>query len=258
MNTQEQFNDFQHQLVRRGLPADYAHRAATELADHHQDLVEGLTSSDSDCASVEEEAVRRLGDRGQLIDKVVHEFRRRRWCGRWPLVTFLLGPIALLMVGWILTIALSAIIAWPLSKLGVLVADEPDGIISAGEAAVQRGMQLWYFFLVPSLAMLLLFRWSKQAAMSRNWICLSAVVMAVFVGLFRCDVTSFECSASIDRVFVVTGFPFIESWNAVCQWYSADAWQIAQNLLPLALVTALLARASLMHGNNSFVEESRC
>ena len=97
MNTQELHDGFQTELVRRGLPADYASGAAAELADHHRDVVEELRATGLDDSAAETEAAQRLGDRRLLVKKAVREFQRRHWCGRWPLLTFFIGPVVLLI-----------------------------------------------------------------------------------------------------------------------------------------------------------------
>ena len=54
------------------------------------------------------------------MKKTVREYQRRYWCGRWPLITFLLGPIPLLLLAvagdrrW-----LSFCDCWPLEQAGL-------------------------------------------------------------------------------------------------------------------------------------------
>ena len=93
MNTPESLNGMVSDLIRRGLPADYATRAAAEFSDHHRDLVEELQASGLSESQATTEASHRLGDSRTLVKKTVREYQRRFWCGRWPLLMFLFGPI---------------------------------------------------------------------------------------------------------------------------------------------------------------------
>ena len=78
MNTQELHDGFQKELIRRGLPADYASSAAAELADHHRDLVGELCNTGMDESAAAREAAQRLGDHRSLVKKSVREFQRRQ------------------------------------------------------------------------------------------------------------------------------------------------------------------------------------
>ena len=53
------------------------------------------------------EAVRRLGDSRTLVKKTVREYQRRFWCGRWPLLTFLLGPIVFAVLSFVAIVLLA-------------------------------------------------------------------------------------------------------------------------------------------------------
>lgn len=100
MKTQTLLSVFQNELVRRGLPAGYARDAAEEVADHHRDVVEELCASGMATVNVEAVALERLGDVHRLVKKSVRAYQRRHWCGRWPLVTFLLGTPIALFLSW--------------------------------------------------------------------------------------------------------------------------------------------------------------
>lgn len=100
------------ELIRRGLPADYARRTAEELDDHRADLLADLRASKAkDPAAIANE---RLGETRQLAKKIARDYRRRTWIGRWPLLSCVLLPPALLLFSW-------AIVVLGLLGLGSLV-----------------------------------------------------------------------------------------------------------------------------------------
>lgn len=245
MNTQELHDGFQADLIRQGLPVDYAADAAAELADHHRDLVEELRSVGVDETSAATEAAQRLGDRRQLVKKSVREFQRRHWCGRWPLLTFLIAPIPLMVLTCLAMMLISVCLFWPLELLGINILSPPDGIISIGERIVVFVSQGLYFFLAPALVMFFLTQLGNRAVLGPQLPLLSASILAVFSGMFLFDFAdligkSIQLHSPADRVLMVMGLPLVESWEATWQWYTHDPVHVCQFLLPLAVATALL------------------
>ena len=143
MNTPDALNELYAQLVRRGLPAEYARRAAAELVDHLRDLLDELQAVGMSESQAAAEASHRLGDSRTLVKKTVREYQRRYWCGRWPLITFLLGPIPVLVFTWVVFCFVAFCLLWPLDKLGLdkigLVGPyKPDGVIPGAS-----GWRIW-------------------------------------------------------------------------------------------------------------------
>jgi hypothetical protein len=169
------------QLTRRGLPADYAHRAGTEIVDHYRDLVAEQRTAGLDEAAAAAEASRRLGDPRTLIKKTVREYQRRYWCGRWRLTTFLFAPMPLLILLWITTIVIYGVLfLWPLHAIGVLGPETPaDGIISTSEWIVVGAIKAWFMLVLPAGIMFGLARLARRAAIGWRWITLSACVLAL-------------------------------------------------------------------------------
>lgn len=244
MNTQELHDGFQTELVRRGLPMDYASGAAAELADHHRDVAEELRATGLDDSAAETEAAQRLGDRRLLVKKSVREFQRRHWCGRWPLLTFLLGPIPLLFLIWAAIMLVGLCILWPLEKMGLELNAPPDGIISTGERVGLYVAQTLYMFAAPALVMFVLARLAKRSVLGPLWPCLSAGVLAAFVGLFLFDFSDVvRVDLPADKVMMVIGLPMFESWAATWKWYTHDPLHIFQFLLPLGIAATMVLRS---------------
>lgn len=86
------------ELIRRGLPADYARRTAEELDDHRADLLNDLRANNA--ADPNTIANERLGETRQLAKKIARNYRRRTWLGRWPLVNFVVLPPVVLVAMW--------------------------------------------------------------------------------------------------------------------------------------------------------------
>src|SRR5262245_24633402 len=150
-STHEPLEDMVAELIRRGLPADYARRAASELADHHRDLVEEMQAAGWTESYALSEASRRLGEPRKLVKNTVREYQNRYWCGRWPLLTFLLGPIPGLLVVWLITGLTLAGIGWILG----LVIDEAmaTAIESVAQYVVGYALKTWLTLVSPVLVM---------------------------------------------------------------------------------------------------------
>ncbi|MCA9241584.1 MAG: hypothetical protein KDA37_15345 [Planctomycetales bacterium] len=99
-------------LLRRGMPVEYANRSLAELADHHADLVEESRRGGATPAEAAEEASRRLGEPRKLVGRIVREYQCRTLTGRWPLLSFIVAPLPLLILGWVLAILTIHVAQW--------------------------------------------------------------------------------------------------------------------------------------------------
>jgi hypothetical protein len=243
MNTPEALIGMVSDLIRRGLPADYAERTAAEFADHYRDLVEELRDSGWSESHAATEATRRLGDSRTLVKKTVREYQRRYLCGRWPLITFLLGPIPLLLLSWIATM----LALWLLEQTGIFGPYAPDGIISWREWWIEKLILYSVGFAAPAVTMFALVRLAKRAALNWKWLVVSACVLGVAVGMMRCQFPGGTMrieSMPADQPGIALGVPlFAQTWHGVWKWYSQDLQQICQVLLPLGLTAIMVMRA---------------
>lgn len=255
MHKPESLNAMVSQLIRRGLPSEYAQRAAAEFADHHRDLVEELCATGWSESHAATEATNRLGDSRTLVKKTVREYQRRYWCARWPLVTFLLAPIPLLLLSWTATMLALFCMGWSLEKIGVPGPDAPDGIISWGEWWAEKLVLVSVGFAAPAAAMLALVRLAKRAALDWKWLTVSACVLGFTVGMIRCQfpeafmhpTTMDGKPLPADQQVMTLGFPlFAQTWLAIWKWYTHDLQQICQVLLPLGFTAVMVMRAKRM------------
>lgn len=243
MNTPESLREFSCELVRRGLPVEYSRRAAEELADHHRDLIEELQGTGMDEADAAVVATERLGETKSLVKKTVRAYQQRHWCGRWPAVTFFLAPIPLVLLAWMAKWLICYIVIAPLQSWG-MIDHQPDGIMSFGEWALVRGVQVVFLFLTPAAVLFLLFRLAQRAALNYRWVCMSAVMLSLFAGLFFYDFNSkgFVIRVPRDQVVCIVGLPFL-SRDGMWKWYTQNPWLMAQTLCPLAVATVLIVRS---------------
>src|SRR3954471_8394018 len=98
--------ELERELRRQRLPAAYIARLLSELDDHYEDLVEERSTSMGAARKLQtgqEHWDERLGNPTQLALFAAEQYRARSFWGRHPVVTFVLGPLPMLVVSWIIT-----------------------------------------------------------------------------------------------------------------------------------------------------------
>jgi hypothetical protein len=246
---------FAAELVRRGLPVEYAQRTAAELADHRVDLASELEATGMDCDTVAHEVKRRLGDESVILKKTVREYQQRHWCARWPLITFLLAPIPSLIIVWYSLGILLWLIASSLIKLGLLSASDADTALCALPADIKYVVLVSLFLLVPATVMYFFGRLARRAALGWTWIGLVACLLGLFVGdvkwerigpgsqiVMRDRQTLEVIEQPQQHDYVITlGIPFNAGAIAeLKRWWLGSPLQIAQLLLPSAVALGMV------------------
>jgi hypothetical protein len=241
-STYEPLDGIGVELIRGGLPADYARRAASELADHRRDLVEELQASGWTESQAAIEASRRLGDPQALVKKTVREYQCRYWCGRWPLITFLLGPLPAFFVAFYVT----GLVALGIGKLfgkgpPVTPIETWIGITIAYAA------KIWLTLVIPALVVAFFCWRAMRAALGRYWPCLASVVLASFAGFLQCGLVTHPTQPHA-RAFVIgyyLWFSPVFQQESLLAFFMDRPWQIAQLVIPLAIAcVALFYQAS--------------
>jgi hypothetical protein len=263
MNSPESLREFIGELVRRGLPLDYAQRAAVELADHQQDLSEELQATGLDEVTATAQAAGRLGSTKSLLKQTVRGYQRRHWCGRWPLLTFFLGPLALLLASWIATCLVVALVS--IVALNVIGIEEPsnDGIVSLGEKICMYCFTAWCLIVLPAMVVCFLSRRAFRAGLSVLWIALAALILSTITENVRCGFssqisrskpTNMETGEPISgdtAMLCVPYWIYSQSWRSLCAWYATNPQVLCQLLMPLAVAGLMiwLQRPQKIRGN---------
>jgi len=246
MNTLESLNEVASELIRRGLPADYAQRAAGEIADHRCNLIDELQAAGLSDMQAAAEASRRLGDSQTLIKKTVREYQRRFWCGRWPLVAFVLAPLPLLLLAWFAMSLVLVSIGWPAGIWGLEMGPQ-DGILSMKEHVIGGLYKATYSLALPALIMFALVRIARRAAMHWWWVGAAAFMLAIAAVTTRFGFPNAALHATFidgspvpaDRFMLTIGLLLPASSAAGWSWYLS---QLGQILLPMVVAGAMLLR----------------
>jgi hypothetical protein len=194
-----------------------------------------------------------------LSKKTAREYQRRHWCGRWPLVAFVLTPVPAVLSAWLATGIMLLLILWPLARLGFVGDLEPDGIVTTSEWVVDRMFQGWFLLAVPALVMFGFARLARRAALGWPWMLVAASVLALSVGLVKSGFPNPSLKPALaaggqlpaDSRLLTLGLPLLAPGSAtprmivesLAKWYLRDLEQSAQFLLPLAIAGGMLMRA---------------
>ncbi|HEX3601634.1 MAG TPA: hypothetical protein VHU84_15890 [Lacipirellulaceae bacterium] len=258
MHTLESIDSIVSQLIRRGLPQDYAQRAAAEFADHHRDLVQELQASGSSEPQAISEATRRLGDARTLVNKTVREYQRRHWCGRWPKLAFLVFPIPAMYALWLTALMLMLGLTIMLNKMGIIHLDQSsEGPLSPTQRTIAFGVVSCYILVLPVLMTVAFARMAKRARLGGRWIVISACLIGLCagsVGFYHGP--SFKSAAdAVTRTnptpaYGVDVCPFANAafWvhplRSLFRMYTIGVFQPYQTLLPIAIGVILLIRST--------------
>lgn len=229
------------ELVRRGLPADYARRTAEELDDHRADLLADLHAAGAENA--EAIADEQLGETRKLAKRIASDYQRRSWFGRWPLTSFLLAPPLVLCAVWCACVlgifAISAVAHWL------------DGPGMPAEYTTGRNIEtawgFYYFavtafsFLVPCVVAWWYSRFALTGAQSRAYLLIACLSFGLMNGLVYHQVWIVPNNA--DRAMNGFGVYFGDA-TAMAQFFSRPI-QLAQLLTPVLVGVVLLWRDNL-------------
>ncbi len=165
------------ELEQRGLPPAYIERLLGELDDHYNDLLEERSSSMGAARKLDFEAddlQERLGEPTQLAIFAAEQYRARSFWGRHPIVTFVLGPLPLLLISWIVT---GCAVVW--SAEGITYIGEhwfgiaQDKIVYADHLWVQAGVMSFCIWIIvafpPILVAAVMCRTARRNAVRWRW-----------------------------------------------------------------------------------------
>jgi len=257
MNMPLTFDGLYAKFVRRGLPADYARRATSEIVDHYADLMIELRAAGMNEPEATAEAERRLGDQHTVVKKTVREYQKRYWCARWPLITFLLAPIPVLIASWYAFGLAVYLVVYAVVKLGLVRYADPDAMFMALPVGVKSATLFAMFLVVPAMVVYGYARLAKRAAVNWQWVVLVACVLGVVCGAMKWErvvpgrmkmydrLTMRELEAPQGDYVLTLAMPVIAeswTWQNFHRWFLSSPRQLCQLLLPIVLAAALLAR----------------
>lgn len=90
----DHFQSLQSRLIESGVSPKHVRRIVIELQDHYDDLVEERLADGATRAEASEVATARLGDTGQIAERMLGAPELRTWVYRYPGIARVYLPIA--------------------------------------------------------------------------------------------------------------------------------------------------------------------
>jgi hypothetical protein len=214
------------ELHQQGLPATYIDRLVEELADHAVDSQTENTSMDA------QQACAKIGTTTELAAAARREFDQRTFAGRHPVLTFVLGPIAVVPLLFVSLMAGTTGILWIVATATEwLIRDTQFWPSPETETLIESWLLPCYDsycrFLPFALAALIFCRWGRHCQMPR-WSLLACTITALIAGLF---VTKLVPSAADHSGLWIMGFSVRPNLR-----------QLLQLLAPLVIAAWFLLR----------------
>lgn len=185
MDSQPWLEGLRHELRQQQLPASYIDRLVEELGNHAADAQLENTSMEA------QQAFDRLGSTEQLAAVARREFKQRTLAGRHPVLIFLVGPIALVPLIWVLSVVgLSALLSLIGTAIEFVTGDvlKNSTTVDPIEYYIVRCLNLLSLFTPFAIAACLYCHWGKRSGM-RRWGMTSCCIVAIIAGLLVTKVT---------------------------------------------------------------------
>lgn len=192
MDCRQTLEQLTRELERRGLPRVYIQRLVAEMDDHITDLIE-----DRRRTMLKDEQARDQGPRLKLVERIgepehvaaiaAAEYRNRTFCGRHPILAFVIAPIPVALAAWAAfimgAIALAGALPWVLGESysfeGRAATEWPALLIWLAYSVLQTSVVL------PPAAATALFCWlARRAELSWKWTAVPIVLLTLLAGAY--------------------------------------------------------------------------
>lgn len=237
MENQLSHEEFRNELRRRGLPSAYIKRLVAELDDHFNDLLEERSTSMGAARKLQveqENLEQRLGEPAQLAIFAAEQYHARNFWGRHPLVTYLLGPLPLLVACFFAYGLAFWAATWGVDFVGTHVLGWTDATFANPAdliwlQAVLLALLCWYVTVFPPLtAALLLCRTYRRNGLDWRWPVVGCTILAIVCGFFH---TSYNIATEPNTGQFMLGFDIGQSSAWLLRFLPKFAIALAIGLL---------------------------
>lgn len=183
-------NQLQRELARQGLPRLYTERLMDELLDHALCLKEETNVMDATktkATKIPDAPVERIGKPEQLAQAAGEEYRRRTWLGRHPVLTFLIAPLPMLVLSWILCLLVFVGTAELLEEFN----EGPQGLTKSTVSATTLLLMETAFYVwaaAPFVLTTCLLCWMAQrTARGPKWMLAAGLIVTLVAAMYQLD-----------------------------------------------------------------------
>jgi hypothetical protein len=180
------------ELLGQGLPRAYVERLLAELDDHFSDFLEERSSTMGAARKLQfesNEVEQRLGEPARLAVFAAEQYHARSFWGRHPWLTFVFGPLPLLVLCWIASAIALQVIFVSIGYVATHAFGWPAELEKPGDylwlqAAIVTTIS-WYAVVFPPLAVAgLMCRIARRNALSWRWPIVACLLLAFVAGCF--------------------------------------------------------------------------
>jgi hypothetical protein len=186
-------DELRSELRRQGLPQAYIRRLLTELDDHYEDLLEERSTSMGAARKLQvpkngrDDLQQRLGEPAQLALFAAEQYHARSFWGRHRWLTFVIGPLPMLAVAWIVTLLgmtwMGTGIAYVCEHLFGLSDEMTRPQDHLWAQAMTMVAVSWFTIVIPPLTVaVLLCRVARRNAVNWRWPIVACTLLAIVVG----------------------------------------------------------------------------
>jgi len=182
-------NQLQRELARQRLPRRYTERLMDELLDHALCLKEETDGMDTTNTTKKtaETATERVGKPEDLAATAGEEYRRRSWLGRHPKITFLIAPLPLLVLSWMLCLLVFVGTAELVEELS----EGPQGITKSTVSAMTLLLMETAFYVwaaAPFVLTACLLCWTAlRTARGPKWILAAGLIITLVAAMYQLE-----------------------------------------------------------------------
>ena len=185
------------------------------------------------------DVIARIGAPATLADAARIEFDRRSFCGRHPIVTFLLAPIPLALFAWVATFATmfgcTAGAVMVAERLGV--APSSESLASWPNAAILATILFSLGVIGPPAALtVFLCRLARRNRLNWRWSLAGCVLVALIAGLFQAVLEPAATADGRGRLMFGFGlwlFPPLQQWLQFSFPLAIGVWLLWRQSHPL-------------------------
>lgn len=230
MGNRPSLDGLRDRLRRQGLPARYVRRLVRELEDHFEDLL-----MEEEQTMSKEALQERIGDAEELARAAASEYRKRTVFGRHPVLTFVVGPLPLMALGWILFLVsafalfkgLHLVLGSSFEVEGKPVGQWPP--LMVGLAWALHGAAR---FVPPAVVALVFWRLASRGGLSWRWSLAACAIVALLAGMYTSQM-DLPVAAGHGRLTIELGLSWIPSARQLAQLAAPaaigllSAWRLA-------------------------------
>lgn len=245
-------NSLEQKLRKGGVPRFYRKRLMDELLDHLEDLDEEIGSMDAQQLETVEE---RIGTPGEIADVAVAEYRNGCFAARHPVLTFILGPLPLLILVFSVCVLISMLIAWAAGRVMGLESGwaesgwTRDTVSAATWWAMAASFHAWTF--VPIVLSALVVGWvARRYGPGGKWIIIGYATLGLAGAMFASQLV-FPVEPGTGKFAIGLGFPPgkvqpLDVHPDAIQFATSPVSNLLQFAVPIAIGTLLYRRSVLV------------